>query len=214
MIRIVCLGIGYLFGLFQTSYIIGKIHGFDIRERGSGNAGTTNMIRALGAKWGILTFVGDFMKSFLAAVFVGIIFAKQYPDMIPLLKMYAGAGAVIAHDFPFYMNFKGGKGVAASAGMAGGFDPFLLFLGALVFAGVAVPTKYVSAGSLACYAWFFMSVVVSGQLGRFHMTQPLLLELYLITFAMMALCWWKHRENIVRLINGTERKTHLFVKSE
>ena len=60
MIRIVCFGIGYLFGLFQTSYIIGILHGFDIRNFGSGNAGTTNMIRKMGTKWGLITFLGDF----------------------------------------------------------------------------------------------------------------------------------------------------------
>ncbi len=118
MIRIVCLGIGYIFGLFQTSYIIGKIHGIDIRNYGSGNAGTTNMIRTLGTKWGLLTFFGDFIKSVMACVVVGAIFSKSHPDCLPLLRLYAGAGAVIAHDFPIYMNFHGGKGVATSAGLA------------------------------------------------------------------------------------------------
>ena len=63
MIRLACLAIGYAFGLFQTSYIIGKLHGIDIREHGSGNAGTTNMIRTMGTRWGLLTFAGDFLKS-------------------------------------------------------------------------------------------------------------------------------------------------------
>ncbi len=210
MIRILCLAIGYAFGLFQTSYIIGRLHGFDIREQGSGNAGTTNMIRALGTKWGVLTFVGDFLKSYLAVLLVSVLLKDRYPDMMPLLKLYAGAGAVIAHDFPFYMHFKGGKGVAASAGMVGGFDMKLLGWGILVFVGVAVPTKYVSAGSLACYAAFFLGVVVCGLTGYFHMTGPLLIELDILAFALTALCWWQHRANIVRLMNGTERKTHLF----
>ena len=212
MIRIVCFGIGYLFGLFQTSYIIGRLHGFDIRKYGSGNAGTTNMIRTLGTKWGLITFAGDFLKSYLAAVVVGLLFAKSYPECIPLLRLYAGAGAVIAHDFPFYMNFRGGKGVAASAGMAMGFRPVLLAIGLAVFLGVAIPTKYVSAGSIACYAAFFIGTVVMGLMGQFHMTQAHLIETYILAFLLMALCWWKHRENIKRLINGTERKTVLFKK--
>ncbi len=212
MIRIVCLAIGYLFGLFQTSYIIGKIHGIDIRNYGSGNAGTTNMIRTLGTRYGLITFAGDFLKSFLAAVVVGLLFKDSHADCVPMLKLYAGAGAVIAHDFPFYMNFKGGKGVAASAGMAMGFKPILLGIGLLVFLGVAIPTKYVSAGSLACYAAFFIGTVIMGLTGQLHMAQSFLIETYILAFLLMALCWWKHRENIVRLINGTERKTSLFKK--
>ena len=212
MIRIVCFGIGYLFGLFQTSYIIGRIHGIDIRNYGSGNAGTTNMIRTLGTKWGLITFFGDFMKSFLAALVVGWLFGEKYAYCIPLLRLYAGAGAVVAHDFPFYMNFKGGKGVAASAGMAMGFRPILLFIGLAVFLGVSIPTGYVSAGSLACYATFFAGTVIMGLAGQFHMAQAFLIETYILAFLLTALCWWKHRENIKRLMNGTERKTSLFKK--
>ncbi len=212
MIRIVCFGIGYLFGLFQTSYIIGILHGFDIRNFGSGNAGTTNMIRKMGTKWGLITFAGDFLKSFLAACVVGWLFGARYADCILLLRLYAGAGAVVAHDFPFYMNFKGGKGVAASAGMAMGFRPILLAIGLAIFLGVAIPTKYVSAGSLACYAAFFIGTVVMGLTGQLHMTQALLIETDILAFLLTALCWWKHRENIVRLMNGTERKTSLFHK--
>ncbi len=212
MIRILCFGIGYLFGLFQTSYIIGLIHGIDIRDYGSGNAGTANMIRTMGTKWGLITFAGDFLKSYLACVVVGALFSRQYPDCILLLRLYAGAGAVIAHDFPFYMKFRGGKGVAASAGMAMGFKPVLLAFGLAVFLGVAIPTKYVSAGSIACYAAFFAGTVFMGLTGQFHMTQALLIETDCLAFLMMALCWWKHRANIKRLINGTERKTHLLKK--
>ena len=212
MIRLVCFGIGYLFGLFQTSYIIGILHGFDIRNYGSGNAGTTNMIRTLGAKWGLITFAGDFLKSFLAAVLVGFLFGSRYPECIPLLRLYAGAGAVIAHDFPFYMGFRGGKGVAASAGMAMGFCLPLLFFGLAIFLGISIPTGYVSAGSLACYAAFFLGTVVMGLTGQFHMTQALLIETDILAFLLTALCWWQHRENIRRLINGTESKTSLFKK--
>ena len=135
-----------------------------------------------------------------------------YPECIPLLRLYAGAGAVIAHDFPFYMGFRGGKGVAASAGMAMGFCPPLLFFGLAIFLGISIPTGYVSAGSLACYAAFFLGTVVMGLTGQFHMTQALLIETDILAFLLTALCWWQHRENIRRLINGTESKTSLFKK--
>jgi len=210
MIRIICLIIGYAFGLIQTSYIIGKIHGIDIRQHGSGNAGTTNMIRTLGTKWGLLTFAGDFLKSFLAVTLVGLIFRNSHADILPILKLYTGAGAVIAHDFPFYLDFKGGKGVAASAGMVTAFEPVIFLIALASFLAIAIITKYVSAGSLTCYAVFFLLVLVYGMIGRFHMTSGHLIELYLIAFFLTALCWWQHRENIRRLAAGTERKTHLF----
>ena len=101
----------------------------------------------MGTKWGLITFFGDFMKSFLAAVLVGWLFGGKYAYCILLLRLYAGAGAVVAHDFPFYMNFKGGKGVAASAGMAMGFRPILLAIGLAVFLGV--PSRQVCVGGIS-----------------------------------------------------------------
>ena len=83
MIRVLCLVIGYVFGLFQTSYIIGKKHGIDIREHGSGNAGTTNMMRTLGRKAGLLTFAGDCIKCILAVVTVRLLFGKSHGDILP-----------------------------------------------------------------------------------------------------------------------------------
>ena len=214
MIRLVCLAIGYVFGLFQTSYIIGKIHGIDIREHGSGNAGTTNMIRIMGTRLGLITFAGDFLKSFLAVMLVGVLFGKSHADILPILKLYCGAGAIIAHDFPFYLQFKGGKGVAASAGLVAGFEPVIFLISLASFLAVAIVTKYVSAGSLVCYAVFFLLTVFSGLIGHFHMTRGHLIELYIIAFCLTALCWWQHRANIRRLIAGTESKTHLFRKKE
>ena len=214
MIRIVCFLIGYAFGLIQTSFIIGKIYGIDIREHGSGNAGTTNMIRTLGTKLGLLTFAGDFLKSFLAVMLVSILLRRSHADILPILKLYTGAGAIIAHDFPFYLQFKGGKGVAASAGMVTAFQPVIFLIALASFLGVAIVTKYVSAGSLTCYAVFFLLTVFYGMIGGFHMTSGHLAELYLVAFLLTALCWWQHRENIRRLVSGTERKTHLFHKKE
>ena len=194
--------------------MIGKLHGFDIREKGSGNAGTTNAIRTLGTKWGLITFAGDFLKSYLAVVVVGLLFSKTHADILPLLKMYAGAGAILSHDYPFYLNFRGGKGVAASAGCLAGFDPLLLIGLFSAFLIVAIATGYVSAGSLTAYGLFTPAVTILGLMGRFHMTQPHLIELDLLVFALSVLCWWQHRENLKRLAAGTERKTTLFKRKE
>ena len=101
MERLICLLIGYIFGLFQTSYIIGKTMGVDIRSKGSGNAGTTNALRTFGLKIGLLTLLGDICKCILAVVITWLLFRSAHPDMGPLLKVWTAAGVIIGHDFPF-----------------------------------------------------------------------------------------------------------------
>lgn len=215
MERIICLVIGYVFGLFQTAYIYGKMHGIDIRQHGSGNAGTTNTLRVLGTKAGLIVFAGDVLKCILAIVICSLVFGKSHPDMVYLLKLYAAAGAILGHNFPFYLNFKGGKGIAATAGLILSFHPTFLPVGVLMFFGAFLTTHYVSLGSLLVYAAFIIQIIVSGQLGLFEgMTQPLLIEMYIIAAFLTVMAYWKHRENIVRLIKGEERKTYLFKKNK
>lgn len=115
--RVIALGIGYLFGLFQTGYLYGKSQGIDIRSEGSGNAGTTNSLRVLGIKAGLITFAGDLCKAILAVLLVKVLFRNAYPDAVKILELYAGFGAVLGHNFPFYLKFKGGKGIACTSGM-------------------------------------------------------------------------------------------------
>lgn len=214
MERVICLVIGYVFGLFQTSYIYGKLHGIDIRDYGSGNAGTTNTLRVLGRKAGILVLAGDIIKCILSVVVSGLIFDKTHPDMIYLLKIYAAAGAILGHNFPFYLRFKGGKGIAATAGMILAFHPYFIPVCAVLFFGVFFLTHYVSLGSLFLYAAFFIEMIVLGQMGVFGMTQPLLNELYIVTAVLTVMAYYKHRENIKRLLSGTERKTYLSHKNK
>ena len=116
--RVICVAIGYLFGLFQTSYLYGRANHMDIREHGSGNAGTTNALRTMGKKAGALTLLGDCLKCVLAIWVVRILYRGDHADILPLLSMYAGAGCILGHNFPIYLNFRGGKGVAASVGLA------------------------------------------------------------------------------------------------
>ena len=130
MERIICLVIGYAFGLFQTAFIYGKINGIDIREHGSGNAGTTNALRVLGTKAGLIVFAGDVIKTVLAIVIFGLIFKDSHPEEVYLLKLYAATGAILGHNFPFYLNFKGGKGIAATAGLILSFHPYFIITGA------------------------------------------------------------------------------------
>ena len=90
MERVICLGIGYLFGLFQSGFFYGKAHGIDIREHGSGNSGTTNTLRVLGTKAGLIVFAGDCIKTILAILVVRLIFSESCKDWMPLLSLYEG----------------------------------------------------------------------------------------------------------------------------
>jgi len=209
VVRVICLLIGYVFGLFQTAYIYGRLHGVDIRNYGSGNAGTTNTLRVFGTKAGLLVLAGDIMKCILAVIFTGAIFGSSHGDMIYLLKMYTAAGAIIGHNFPFYLKFKGGKGIAATAGLILSFHPYLIPMGLILFFGAFFLTHYVSLGSLLVYMGFLIETIILGQMGVFGMTQRLLNEMYVILFLLTVMAFWKHRENVKRLLSGTERKTYL-----
>ena len=214
MERIICLVIGYVFGLFQTAYIYGKLHGIDIRNYGSGNAGTTNTMRVLGTKAGLLVLFGDIVKCILAVVVAGLIFGNNHPEMIYLLKLYAAAGAILGHNFPFYLHFKGGKGIAATAGLILSFHPYLIPMGVILFFGAFFTTHYVSLGSLLVYAGFFIEMIVLGQMGIFGMSQELLIEMYIISGGLTIMAYYKHKDNIKRLLGGTERKTYLSHKNK
>lgn len=212
--RIICIVIGYVFGLFQTAFIYGKIHGIDIREHGSGNAGTTNTLRVLGTKAGLIVLAGDIIKCILAIVLCSVLFDASHPDEIYLLKLYAAAGAILGHNFPFYLGFKGGKGIAATAGLILAFHPYFIIMGVVLFFGTFFTTHYVSLGSLLVYAGLMVQMVVSGQMGLFGSSQPILIEMYVITGLLTILAYYKHRENIKRLLKGEERKTYLTKKNK
>lgn len=215
MVRVICLLIGYIFGLFQTAYFYGKAHGIDIRQHGSGNSGTTNALRVLGTKAGLIVFAGDCLKCMAAVWLVRLLFGESYHNIIYLLCLYTGAGAILGHNYPFYMNFKGGKGIAATAGMVLSFHPYFIIMGVLLFFIPFFTTHYVSLGSLLVYAGLMIQLVLFGQMGFFaEMTQGQLIEMYIVFGFLLVLAYWKHRENIKRLIHGNERKTYLFKKNK
>ena len=215
MVRVICLLIGYIFGLFQMAYFYGKAHGIDIRQHGSGNSGTTNALRVLGTKAGLIVFAGDCLKCMAAVWLVRLLFGESYHNIIYLLCLYTGAGAILGHNYPFYMNFKGGKGIAATAGMVLSFHPYFIITGVLLFFIPFFTTHYVSLGSLLVYAGLMIQLVIFGQMGFFaEMTQGQLIEMYIVFGFLLVLAYWKHRENIQRLIHGNERKTYLFKKNK
>lgn len=212
--RILALLIGYLLGNFQTAFIYGKLHGIDIREHGSGNAGTTNTLRVLGTKAGLIVFAGDLLKAVLAVVITKLIFMGRYEDMKQLLVIYAGFGCILGHDYPCFIQFRGGKGIASTGGIMIASHPAYFPVGLILFFANFLATHYVSLGSLVMYAGFLIQTVIMGQLGIFHMSQASLIEMYIIVLIMTIMAFVKHRGNISRLIHHEERKTYLFKKSD
>jgi len=212
IIRLVSILIGYLFGLFQTAYIYGKYKGIDIRKVGSGNAGTTNALRAFGTGVGVLVFAGDCAKCLLAVLAVRAAAGAMVPDLRYLAGTYAAVGCILGHNFPFYMNFKGGKGIACTAGLIVTYPLPMVIIELALFFGPFFLTHYVSLGSLLINLGLIVGTVICGQNGFLPLKASQLPELYILIVLIAALAFYQHRENIKRLLTGTERKTYLSKK--
>jgi glycerol-3-phosphate acyltransferase PlsY len=182
------------------------MNGIDIRAHGSGNAGTTNMLRTLGRKAGIITLLGDAFKCVFAVLLVRRLFGAAYGDIMPLLSIYTAAGVILGHNFPFYLHFRGGKGIAATAGLILSLSWPLTGLALVTFVATLALTRYVSLGSLLVYVGFLIELILFGQAGAFGMTQGARNEMYAVAAILTVLAFWMHRSNIDRLIHGTERK--------
>jgi acyl phosphate:glycerol-3-phosphate acyltransferase len=201
---ILCLALGYLFGCFSTGYFVGKINKVDIRNYGSGNVGTTNALRTLGAKAGAITLLGDLIKAIIPILMVRFLFFAKY-DTVELLALYTGLGVVLGHNYPVWLKFKGGKGIAATGGAMAAFDPMLIPIALPLFVFVVAVTRFVSVGSLFVAVLFPVWIFITHS-GDLHMLSVSLL--YMIS------AFIKHRSNIKRLMNGTENKIGQRVKIE
>ena len=183
--------IGYLIGNFASSYFVGKLMAkIDIREHGSGNAGATNTFRVLGAKAGAIVFVFDILKGMLATA-IGLWITGDRAG-----AMLAGTMAVVGHNWPVLLNFKGGKGIATSFGLIIVLFPQI----ALILFAVVVPlmllTRFVSLGSITA-AVLFPVLLIAYQ-------EPL--KIILLGFVIALLAILRHKENLVRLWEGKENK--------
>jgi glycerol-3-phosphate acyltransferase PlsY len=196
--------LGYLFGCFSTGYFVGKLNKVDIRNYGSGNVGTTNALRTLGAKAGALTLLGDVIKAVIPIVLIRYVILPG-ADFSQLLALYTGLGVVLGHNYPVWMGFKGGKGIAATGGVMAAFDPLIIPIGLPLFVGVVAITRYVSIGSLLVALLLPVWVVIRYP-GEIHML--------IVSLVFLALAILKHRSNIKRLLNGTENKIGQRVKIE
>lgn len=191
-----CLLMGYGFGCCSTAYLVGKANKVDIRNYGSGNAGTTNALRTLGAKAGLITFLGDLFKAIIPMLLVRYLI---FPDTeyTELLTLYTGFGVVLGHNYPFWLKFKGGKGIAATAGVMLAFDPWIAIPAVLIFGLSVGVTRYVSLGSLLISTLFPIWVAIIHS-GNIHML--------VVALIFMASAFYKHKSNIKRLMKGTENK--------
>lgn len=201
---LICLVFGYCFGCFSTAYVIGKLNHIDIRNYGSGNAGTTNALRTLGWKAGFLTLLGDAIKAIIPILLVRYLIHTDDASL-QLLPLYAGVGVVLGHNFPFWLHFKGGKGIAATGGVMLAFDWRLGLCAFVLFSIVTVATRYVSLGSLIISILFPIWILIMFP-GNLHM--------FLVGMVFTLSAFIKHRSNIQRLLNGTENKFGQKVKIE
>ncbi len=218
MERVFCLALGYVFGLFQTGYLYGRAHGIDIRSQGSGNSGTTNALRVMGKKAGLIVFAGDFFKTLIPCLLVRF-FVGDGELYTHLLVLYTGFGVTLGHNFPFYLKFKGGKGIAAMAGLLAASDMWIALICLAVFIVTVAVTRYVSLGSLFVAALFFILTVyftISGSYGTAGgvdmsgmtsmNTGQIRIECCVAAGVISCMAFWRHRANIGRLIHGTENK--------
>ncbi len=207
VVYIIVLIIAYLIGSINFSIIISKkMAGFDIREKGSGNAGTTNMLRSVGKKAALLTLVCDILKGIIPvviAVLVGNISNKFGANLrVEYMAQIAGIGTVIGHTFPIYFGFKGGKGVASSLGLILVIN-WQLGLICLVFALLIMAiTRMVSLGSVSAALLFL--VLNLFKVGEQYYLVPG--NYVIFSFILVLIVIFNHRANIKRILNGTENK--------
>lgn len=195
LIYLIIIIIAYLLGNISTSYIVAKkLAGVDIRTQGSGNAGSTNALRTLGKKAGALTFIGDVLKGLIAVLIARLIAYGVHIDQ-SICAYIAVVAVVLGHNYPAFLGFKGGKGVATSLGSMLGMNPLVALTCLGFFVIIVAITKYVSLGSILGIGLSPIIMLVN------HNTKGILVTLFLTISVTIT-----HKENIKRLINGTERK--------
>jgi acyl phosphate:glycerol-3-phosphate acyltransferase len=196
--------VGYLLGSIPTGYLVGKAKGIDLRTVGSGNIGATNVFRTLGKGLGILVLVIDGLKGYAACAWLpDLVFGyltQKYgqPDagFYDVLRIAGGLAAVLGHNYTCWLKFKGGKGIATSAGMLAALVPVAFIVVLVIWIVMFAVTRYVSVASIAgSVALPFAAYFTKNSA-----------TIVLVTAFMAALAVYKHRSNIQRLLNGTESR--------
>lgn len=186
--------IAYLLGAVPFGLLVAKVNGIDIRKEGSGNIGATNVFRVVGKGWGVFTMILDALKGFVPAFFFPMLGGDAVPQVYGVLF---GFVAIIGHTFPVYLKFKGGKGVATSAGMLLGVAPIAVGVGIACFIVTVITSRYVSLASIVAS----VAVGIMAWVG-----DDKVMVVRIVLTVMSLLIVWLHRANIKRLMNGTENR--------
>lgn len=196
----ICLVIGYCCGCFTTGYFVGKAKHIDIQHKGSGNSGATNALRTMGIGPAVITLLGDAFKAVIPICVLRFGFSGIQPCW-ELYALYLGLGVVLGHNYPFYLHFKGGKGIAAMGGTIFAIADWRVTVAAIViFVSIVAATRYVSLGSLVV-AWTLPINVL-----LFYRSSPVFLHMLIIALVFTLLAYIRHWSNIKRLLSGAERK--------
>jgi glycerol-3-phosphate acyltransferase PlsY len=186
----------FLLGSIPTGYLIGRARGIDIRQHGSGNIGATNVYRVMGRGWGIFAFLIDFIKGFALLLLVRLyVFPNDTTWSTSLLLVLCGMAAILGHNYTPWLGFKGGKGVATTAGVLAALLPWALVVVFSLWIILTLLTRIVSIGSLTS------AILLPFVSAYFYPGQWIYLGLSLLAGILVV---WQHRSNIRRLLAGTE----------
>lgn len=202
-LAVIILG-SYLLGSIPAGYLAGRIAGIDIRKTGSGNVGATNVTRTLGKRYGYPVFAVDFLKG-LAAVSMSILIAKRAQSdwsSTELCGIVGGVSSVIGHAFPVWLQFKGGKGVATSAGVIFRLMPVAALIGSVIWLITFGLTRYVSVASITATIALPFVIFIMISLNHTNGTALLYFSIFLAAIVVFL-----HRSNLSRLMRGTEPRS-------
>ena len=197
---LVALG-AYLIGSIPSGYLAGRAKGIDLRKEGSGNIGATNALRVLGKKWGYLVFAADIFKGWFSVTLAYALANRYAPDQVTAAGILAALFVVVGHNFPVWLGFKGGKGIATSGGIMIALFPIWTFLVAFaVWMALFYGTRYVSVASIAAAISLPVTTWLLALAGKCDWL------LVPVAVLMAILATWRHKSNIHRLLAGTEKK--------
>lgn len=191
----------YLLGSVPAGYLAGRLAGIDIRNHGSGNIGATNVTRVLGKRYGYPVFLFDFLKG-LGAVRLSILIAKNHTidvDSLQFVQLAAAVSCILGHSFPLWLGFRGGKGVATSAGALFGMMPFVALVAISAWIITFLASRYVSVASIVAAIAVPITVAIMGQ---FKKTNDRVFLYFSVVMAAVIVL--RHRSNFIRLMHGTE----------
>ena len=188
--------LGYLFGCFQASYILGKLlKKVDIRTLGNGNAGASNTVVVLGWKYGVAVAIIDIGKAILSVIVIKLLFKNLLsPEQTPFFLYLNGLSVILGHNYPFYMGFKGGKGTASLIGMLSAIDHRIAIIGIAAIVAITLATDYIALGTISLVILFVASTFFFGYSKG----------CIIIAFILASLSIYKHRQNIVNIIQKKE----------